>query len=308
MEHLKVIILIKKMLSSTLKPSERISLSEEKPMKRYLSQQWEQRSDTYLKDKVDSSEIWDRIIESCWGEIKSKPKRFRLHYLSAGVIALLLLSAWTINYLFYSYVDVVAPSNQKITLTLPDNSKVWLNAGSTIRYRKFFPKNRKVELKGEAFFDVESIPSHPFKVYFNDACVKVKGTEFNIRSDALLAKITLYSGHIEFQPEGKSSIPMNPKECIIYTVDGQGIEQKNIDTEYDWRNDEYRFVDKPMEELVHFINNHYKVHLHINDPLYTTYLFSGNIARSEELLDVLEKICLTMDMKFRQENDTIVLY
>ena len=312
MENYKLIELIKKLFQANMKPSERVLLSEEKPMKNYLWKQWEQKADTYMKDKVDSSEIWEKVIATCWEDNKRierrKSRRLRLYYLSAAVVSLLLLSVWTVDYLTDSYIKVIAPVGQKIALILPDSSKVWLNGGSALQYRKDFRDERKVLLEGEAFFDVEKMPSHPFRVYFNDACVEVKGTEFNIRSDAALAEITLYSGRIDFHPEGGRNIQMNPLDRIIYTVEGQKIEQKTINTEYDWRNDEYRFVDKPMDELVEFISSHYNVRLQIDEPLYETYLFSGNISKSETLEDVLDKICLTMDMNFKREGNTIILY
>jgi len=294
-----------------MQPSERVLLSEEKPMQQFLWKQFEQKSNTYLIDKIDSSEMWAKIITVCWEEKKiaeHRARKIRFYSLSAAVVILLLISVWTVNYLTNSYIKVVAPVNQKIALTLPDSSKIWLNAGSTIRYRKEFRDERKVLLEGEAFFDVEKKPSHPFRVYFNDACVEVKGTEFNIRSDEDLAEITLYSGRIDFQTEGRENIEMKPLERIIYKVKERKMEQKTINTEYDWRSDEYRFVDKPMDELVDFINNYYKVHLEIKDPLYKTYLFSGNIKKTEKLTDVLEKICLTMEMNFKHKGDTIILY
>lgn len=311
MGSLKSLELIKKLFSGNMKPSERVLLSEEEPMKQFLWKQLEQKSSTYLTDKVDPSEMWARIVAACWEENKIaelRARKIRLYYLSAAVIALLLVSTWTVNYLTDSYIKVIAPANQKIALTLPDSSKVWLNAGSTIRYRKDFRDERKILLEGEAFFDVEKLPSHPFRVLFNDACVEVKGTEFNIRSNMTVAEITLYSGRIDFQPEGKENIAMKPLERIIYTVKGQKVKQETVNTEYDWRSDEYRFVDKPMDELVDFINNYYKVHLEIEDSLYKTYLFSGNIAKTEKLTDVLEKICLIMEMNFKQKGDTIILY
>lgn len=311
MGSLKSLQLIKKLFSGNMQPSERVLLSEEEPMKQFLWKQLEQKSDTYLKDKVDSSEMWTKIIAVCWDEkriMEHRTRRFRLYYLSAAVVALLLISAWTVNYLTNSYVKVVAPINQKISLTLPDNSKIWLNAGSTIRYRKHFCDERKILLEGEAFFDVEKMPSHPFRVYFNDACVEVKGTEFNIRSNADLAEITLFSGRIDFQTESKESISMKPLERIVYKVKGQKVQQSTINTEYDWRTDEYHFMDIPLENLIEFINSQYHVHLQLENKVSGKCLFTGSLNKSESLPDILDKICLIMELKYKQTNNSIILY
>lgn len=303
--------LIKKLFSGNMKPSEKALLSEEEPMKQLLWEQMQQKSDIYLRDKVNPLEMWEHIIASCWKEqivMKRKTSIARLYYLSAAVVALLLISMWIVNNLTNSYIKVVAPPSQKIALTLPDSSKVWLNAGSTLRYQKCFCNNRKVILEGEAFFDVEKKTHSPFRVYFSDAFVEVKGTEFGIKSTPVQASISLFSGKIDFVAEGKEKISMKPLECIIYTLEGQIIMKKTIDIEYDWRSDEYKFVDKPLEELIKFINEYYHVHLKMNNLLNEQYLFTGSIKKTETLTNVLEKICLTMELSYKIEGDSIVIY
>lgn len=303
--------LIKKLFSGNMKPSEKVLLSEEEPMRQLLWEQMQQKSDVYLRDKVNPLEMWEHIIASCWKEqivMKRKTSRARLYYLSAAVVALLLISTWSMyNLMTDSYIKVIAPSNQKMALTLPDSSKVWLNAGSTLCYQKRFCNNRKVILEGEAFFDVEKKAHSPFRVYFNDAFVEVKGTEFDIKSTPIQASISLFSGKIDFVADGKEKISMKPLECIIYTLQGQKIMKKTIDTEYDWRSDEYKFIDKPLEELIRFINEYYHVHLKMNNLSNEQYLFTGSIKKTETLTNVLEKICLTMNLSYKEDGDSIII-
>lgn len=73
------------------------------------------------------------------------------------------------------------PRGQNCQITLADGSKVWVNGGSTLRYPSHFEENRRIELTGEALFDVAKNGHMPFVVSAKGVCVKVIGTRFNVR-------------------------------------------------------------------------------------------------------------------------------
>ena len=76
----------------------------------------------------------------------------------------------------------------------------------------------------------------PFRVYFKDALVEVKGTEFNIKSDDEVAEVTLFTGKIDFQVTGQEAIEVKPAQRITYYIDSKTIETETLDIEgYDWR-------------------------------------------------------------------------
>ena len=84
-----------------------------------------------------------------------------------------------------AYNEVTAPYGMVSSLTLPDSSKVWLNAGSTLKYPTAFTSNvREVEMSGEAYFEVHADKEHPFIVNTGDLKVTATGTAFNICSFA----------------------------------------------------------------------------------------------------------------------------
>jgi Fe2+-dicitrate sensor, membrane component len=79
--------------------------------------------------------------------------------------------------------EVFAPYGTFVEVNLPDNSKVWLNAGSSLKYPTRFTKgSRKVTLQGEAFFEVESDPENPFTVHTARVDVRATGTAFNVEA------------------------------------------------------------------------------------------------------------------------------
>lgn len=312
-EPTKLINTIKKMLTKGLTASEKIELSEEKPVAHLQYKQWESDSSTHIKDQVDPAEIWNNIISTCWPDERKTVQRkryLRIGYSVAAVCIVLLIGIWAINYFASPYIIIHASLDKKQTIaTLPDSSKVWLKKGASIRYKSRFVKNRNVLLTGEASFDVTK-SAYPFRVYFQDAQIEVKGTEFNIKSGNKLAEITLYTGSILFSTEAlQKSIEMKPSDQIIYNAITHEVTTSEIDLkDYNWRTEEYRFVDKPMSELVDLINESYKVNIKMRDAQCAKNLFSGTIRKSESLEDVLDKICISFNLKIKTEKDSIILY
>ena len=97
------------------------------------------------------------------------------------------------------YNTLTTPRGGQYTIILPDGSQVWLNAASSIRYPTFFSDSeRRVELTGEAYFEIAHNAKKPFKVTFNGLEVKVLGTHFNINSynDEKTSNTTLIEGSV----------------------------------------------------------------------------------------------------------------
>ena len=201
--------------------------------------------------------------------------------------------------------------NDKLAVMLPDSSEVWLNAASQIRYHKSFLNNREIFLeKGEAFFKVKKAQGAPFRVYFRESRIEVTGTEFNIKAGHMESEITLFTGSIKFQAEeGQRELPMQPNERIVYNTPAKSVVRTNIDiNEYDWRSSKYRFTNKPLQEFIDFINRSYHVNIIIKEEKLKELKFNGTIRKDEPLTNIIEKICISLDLKEKQENNNIILY
>lgn len=302
--------LIKKMLTRGLSGQEKVELSEQREMRRLLSEQWEESANQPVSDRVARGEMWGHIAEACWGKTSSKRVRPLIYmYAAAATVALLIVGTWIVNLMTDSYITVSAPADVNMVCTLPDSSKVWLNVGSTIRYPRKFLKNREVELEGEAFFRVTKRTSSTFRVLFDEASVEVKGTEFNVKSGEETDEITLFRGSIVFSAAEIAPLEMKPYEQVVYDVAAKQATLSRVDVvEYDWRSTDFRFRDKPLKELVEFLNRTYKVRISIRDKEFEKMRFSGSIRRNESLSDVLEKVCISSNLHRQADGDSIILY
>ena len=110
----------------------------------------------------------------------------------AALLAIpLLMTSLVLGYLYFAgaeeevkYAEITAATGSVIRYELPDGSVVWLNAGTTLRYPTVFKKdNRSVELKGEAYFEIQADQERPFYVNTrNGLSVYVYGTKFNVNA------------------------------------------------------------------------------------------------------------------------------
>jgi len=178
---------------------------------------------------ITDFKIWKNTIRNEQEDERlNKKLKIRNAYRIAAVIFLLITNAFVLIYLFppkisSGFTEVISPLGSRTQLKLADGTKVWLNAGSTLKYANNFSKeNRAVQIEGEAFFDVTHDPLHPFIVNASSVSLKVLGTAFNIRAyrDENTIETTLVRGKVEIQKTsnaaGEQIITLKPNEKATY--------------------------------------------------------------------------------------------
>ena len=159
----------------------------------------------------------------------------------------LFLSSLVLGYLYFSgtetdekYAEVVTATGSVIRYELPDHSVVWLNAGSTLRYPTTFKKdNRLVELKGEAYFEVQADKDRPFYVNTpNGLNVYVYGTKFNVAAyeDDNYIETVLEKGKVNVITPDQETIVLAPGEQLLYDKQSQKSKKnKGKEKKAGWR-------------------------------------------------------------------------
>lgn len=118
---------------------------------------------------------------------------------------------------------------ERFLLVLADGTKVWLNAESRLRYPVAFNgKERRVELEGEACFEVAKDAEHPFIVCANGMNTMVLGTKFNVRSYSVEDRhVTLVNGKVQVtNTVNNKSVTLRPGQDLTYTETGEEKYQK----------------------------------------------------------------------------------
>lgn len=207
-----------------------------------------------------------------------------------------------------AYNTIEAPAGGKWSLTLPDGTQVWLNSSSSITYpTQFSATERKVKIKGEAFFDVAHNKKAPFIVSSGQQLIRVLGTEFNVEAyeEDAVAKTTLLKGAVAIE-SGNKTVKLVPGEQAKWN--GKEIIKEVVDTEaaIAWKEGYFKFNEN-IESILTKISRWYNVeiiYLSKPDPATT---FSGKIARDRNLNSVLKMLEYDGNIHFQIQGRRVIV-
>jgi transmembrane sensor len=203
---------------------------------------------------------------------------------------------------------ITTPRGGKYQVNLPDGSKVWLNAASSLTYPTVFTgKERKVTLTGEAYFEIAHNKLLPFKVETRNQIVQVYGTHFNINSydNEPVTKTTLLEGSVQVVPNGAGAAQfLNPgQEASLKNNGALTIAQADTLEAISWKNGDFLFNDASLVDIMRQLERWYDVDVDYGNIPQTRY--NGLISRSVKLSEVLQMLELTSRVKFKIEASAI---
>lgn len=206
-----------------------------------------------------------------------------------------------------SYNLVETPRGGQYQIILPDGTKVWLNAASSLKFPMSFAsmEDRKVELKGEAYFEVTKDKTHPFKVINEGQEVKVLGTHFNINSykDEGAIKTTLLEGSVvvtsDYTKNGvREEVKIKPGEQAILTEKGINVVEKDVEEVMDWKNGDFIFQKESLKQIMSRVGRWYNVDVVYEKDVNTGLTFSGQMSRSKNIKEILKNLESTGEIEF----------
>lgn len=202
------------------------------------------------------------------------------------------------------------PAGGKFMLMLPDNSKVWLNANSSLTYAAAFSgPQREVTLSGEAYFEIAHDQQHPFIVKSDRSEVKVLGTHFNVSAyaDDPVHAVTLCEGAVQLTV-GDHRALLKPGEQASFRQQEEKIGIRSIDVEdaIDWKNGYFHFDNAGIEQVMNKIRRWYNIQV-VYEGAKPTVKFTGMIARHEKLSRLLELLRTTGGADFEISNNQVIV-
>ncbi len=198
-----------------------------------------------------------------------------------------------------SYNTIETPYGGQYQVNLPDGSRVWLNSASSLKYPVHFSgSERKVEITGEAYFEVARNPALPFRVKNAGQTIEVLGTHFNVMSYPGESTIntTLLEGSVKVL-SSKGNKLLTPGQQA--RNGDQGIDVVTVDTEevVAWKNGFFIFKSEDAGSIMRQISRWYDVDIEIQGDI-SGKNFGGRISRSRNVSEVLEVLESTGSIKF----------
>ncbi|GEP95706.1 FecR family protein [Chitinophaga cymbidii] len=209
-----------------------------------------------------------------------------------------------------SYNRLSTPRGGQFQVTLPDGSKVWLNAASSLRFPTAFTgKERNVEMTGEAYFEIAKDARKPFKVSVNDMTIEVLGTHFNVNAytDEKKMAATLLEGAVRLT-KGTEKAALKPGEQAQWASGGKAftIAHPELDQVVAWKNGYFRFNGDNIVDIMKQLSRWYDI-----DAVYAGNMtmkdYSGYISRNSNISEVLKMLELTEDISFKIEGKKVTV-
>ena len=201
------------------------------------------------------------------------------------------------------YNTIEAPLGGQWQVILPDRSHVWLNAKSRLKYPvNFTGRERKVELEGEAYFEVAKDKQHPFIVASKDQKIKVLGTHFNVNAypEETVIKTTLIEGAVAINEK----TILRPGQQSIFNKGETKVVMADVEMEIAWKDGRFIFDGQDFKTIINNISRWYNVDISY-DPALADLHFGGRISRTRNLGGVLKMLEGTGDIKFKIEGRRI---
>jgi transmembrane sensor len=284
---------------------------------------WELSRADYSGLPADPEGSWKRIHRAINGEsLRIEPVRRtsigRFWRIAASVALLVGLGYVTLKYSGKGNPAVeqaVMQTQAGITeVELPDGSRVWLNAHSMLTYPSSFSrKERSVSLEGEAYFEVNRERRRTFTVGIGDSRVTVLGTSFNILSPGREKEqvVTVATGKVSFHPQG------DPSGGVLLAAGERGVcspygrsyrKSMNEDRNFlAWKTGVLTFRGTALEEVCRVLSAHYGQEISLSDSVDTNRQLTVTWDNKEPE-EVLEILTMTLDLSYRTEGETIIIY
>jgi len=214
-----------------------------------------------------------------------------------------------------TFNTVTVPYGKRIEVILPDNSKVWLNAGSQLTFPTLFDAvERRVYLEGEGYFDVEGDGECPFYVHTANMVVKVLGTTFNISSykDDPFASTVLLSGEIELQGVGETlfeSHVLKPGTAAVLRKDSKrlSISKETVEDHVSWTRKQLVLKNTPLSEILARLERVYNTDITVESASGAKETFSGRLDLTQPLTNLLTTLYNPLEYQLQKEERRIII-
>lgn len=198
---------------------------------------------------------------------------------------------------------------ERSSVTLPDGTRVILNAQTQLTYDCAMPDNeRRVKVDGEAYFDVAKDKDHPFVVCCDGLRVRCLGTAFNIRSyaDEKDISVVLTEGKVQVSADD-AYLTMEPNSRVVYDKATQAMSKQYVkaDDYTCWLNNEIRYNDHTLEQIAQELSRNYHINMVITSDNLKQERFTGYLGHCS-LRNVLDILSMTSNMSYYIDQDTVV--
>ncbi|QOG02150.1 FecR family protein [Flavobacterium sp. MDT1-60] len=290
------------------------------------------------KPSIKGEEIWNKwyddqkdifdptlIIESDRSklkkeirQIKKSEKVFFLQNRNWAMAASLLLLMGLSFFVYQSSINTITKQyatkpGEHAKIMLSDGTKIWLNAGSRLKYpAKFKGDTREVYLTGEAFFDVAKDKKHPFIIHTDKMDTKVLGTSFNVQAypDHATQEVSVLTGRVNVKSTvTEENVYVTPGQKVVFKSKSNKLKAFTdipVNSISLWRKNIIVFEDAPLPEVIATINRNYNVTIAIGNKNLNNLKISAYF-KELPVEQVVALVCNIINADYKLESGTYTI-
>lgn len=280
---------------------------------------WNDTAVIIPEQNFDTNAAWQSVEKKIQIPVDSPPARLipLLSWKKIAVAAAVLLTITT-SILFYlnrnkevSLQNILATqSNQHVLL--PDGSEVLLRKGSEISYANDFDiEERKLRLKGEAYFEIKHNEGKPFRIVTNKSIIEDLGTSFLVRSAGVTEQVMVNAGKVKFisLADTTKNIILSKGQKAILTDNDFTLDSIRTDNILAWQNKKLVFENTSLKHVVEDLSNFYQVDILLSPEIGKTsdQIIINTRFEQQDLQQVLNELQLITGLTIKKEGDKIIL-
>jgi len=207
------------------------------------------------------------------------------------------------------YNTITTPRGGQYQVVLSDGTKVWLNAASSLKFPAIFTgSERKVELTGEAYFEVAKNKNKPFKIAVNNMGIEVLGTHFNVNAykDEEAINTTLLEGSVKLVTANHEAYLKPGQQASLGQQQTFDVHRVNTEEAVAWKNGYFMFNNENIQGIMRKISRWYDVEV-VYEGKIDEKDFGGTVSRFDSAADVLKSLELTGTVHFKIEGRRITV-
>ncbi|MDR2811362.1 MAG: FecR domain-containing protein [Tannerellaceae bacterium] len=257
-------------------------------------------------------------------QMRRKKKIFLLLKHTSGYVAAICITALTTALVMkytsrmgeevqpIAYEELTTPAGQRVKVKLHDGTTVWLNARSVLRYpTSFAGKERKVELDGEAYFEVAHNEEQPFVVSTEKLDIKALGTQFNVSAyqGRNTFNTSLIDGSVKIYNKGKeeNAMLLQPNESV--ELESNRLIKHRLDNFNFllWKDGLYAFDNMSFTDIMDKMQWYYDIKVDVHNRKLGAYKFSGKIRHRDGLESVLRTLQKVYYFSFVKDDELNII-
>ena len=309
-------LLIHKKLANQLNQAEELLFNEwinatPENLKEFqtLEQIWKKSSEIKLPQAVNTEKAFTKLSLKIQKptqtdevrRLRMKPSSLLRYAVAASVLIAICIGG---IYFFKSEPQIqsfATSHREKKQIKLEDGTLVFLNSNSSLNIEDFSRSTeRKLELKGEAYFEVAKDPQRKFIVRLASGSIEVLGTKFNVLSSSSLEEITVTEGHVRFTSKDSKSVDAIVNQKIEIKDSNLEVRDEQDFNEIAWHTNMLQFNNTELSEVCKDLSKYYNTNISLSKECLSKLRFTSplDLSKGSNIIQSLSIICKTFNLQY----------